>query len=1617
MTKMSFQRWLILFCLVAVGARAELSNVWVIGVDDDPLLSGYNPTAEFWVENGVNDPPPGNLSSNDDFYCVGTFPAGFNGSTTQLVVTTQEPNINWERALTAWDLTQGDWSNRVHFILSAAQTNRLTRLRLTLELVGGGSWNSSTGNGEGFDNHNVTIRWRNLTGTTTLLYSNRVDRDTRLILDFPATNVTASAGANSLIIARVGPFAANTSYWLNFDYLKFEANTSAFLDADGDGLPRWWEEENHLSDTNAADAALDVDGDGRTALQEFTAGTDPWRADTDSDGLSDGQEATLGTNPLLADTDGDGLLDGQEPGTALAVDSDGDGFPDALEMRVGTSPTNNVSKPTMFKGGIGIHFVSQADINGTLGTNEVAGVVPQIKWNDTIALRTWSRPAGSNADFNGPLLRSDGVLATNLTVKWVSVDNDASQNLAQKLTDGFIRAYASSNATLVISNIPFASYDLYAYVGGSYDGQHGQINGRAFVTATTAPQTNLVENVNYIRFTNQTASVATLTVTNLDGWSVGIHAVQIIDRTLDFDGSGIPDWYELKYALPPGGPTDPDGDGLTNLQEYQRGTDPRNADTDGDGLTDGQEVTLGTNPLNADTDGDGLSDYAEVNAPIPTNPNLADTDGDGISDKNEIYTDPTVVSTNILIPVATTPTNWLWSIDNVQLVWDHGAGALAPNIWNEDQLVSFAVINNATTDWRTLGMELRHYNGSLTYLFHSEATGAWGNPGTIWDADYGNPPPDMKSALGFSGYGSADISHRLRFQTTGKRLTTGSNSWVVTFQIFTNNVTVFSITHSNCTAVIPTNTVWRDYDGNSNQVSISVHQGVRLFLSPTNLETRAAFANVKDSNNNGLPDVWETLYPTATNPTADTDGDGLNNRDEYLAGTNPTLADTDGDGIKDGLEKLYSSDPLNAASKPELAGQTWPTGEDLDGDGLPDAWAAKFGAFGLNPTGDEDGDGASNGTEAKWGTDPFDANSRIAVNLKRETNDIVVSWSIMPAKTQQLYYGSLTNWSPVASGRFTNRVNIVNREFYRVSTDDKDTDGDGVSDWAEGVLGSDPLRANSTRAALTNFTNGGLVAGDYVTFAGTFRTNIAMRARAARLLQQATFGVTPRELDRVQQLGITGWIDDQIAQPATLHRKYIEQIYADFNGPRTDLTYSFNDMDQFINGNNCTTPFARAAVGGPDQLRQRIAFALSQIFVTSRRDPNLENKPLAMMDYYDVFVKNAFGNYADILRAVTFHPVMGRYLSHVGNQKARPEINQYPDENYARECQQLFSIGLWELNADGTRQLDGLGQPIPTYGNQQITEFARVFTGLWFGGQWWGNGGWTDDDSTVPMQMWAEKHDFGAKTLLRGFTIPARAPTVDNALRDVDDALRSLVEHPNTAPFISRQLIQFLVMSNPSKEYVGRVAAKFVNNGSGKRGDLAAVVKAILLDEEARDARYATGDVTYGRLKEPVQRAMALARLGHLERHTNLLWWTWGDWNAAAFQEPTYSPSVFNFFRPGYQPPGLLTANGLVGPAFQITDSYSCISLPNKLWEIAQEGFSYYLYSFPPDYTEMTAIADNADSLLDQVNLMFCAGTMSAATRDILLNAVNQIPAYDRLMRVRLAIYLAATCPEGAVQR
>lgn len=1690
---------------IAGWLHAAPELLWRVGTDDDPYGQNYDPSSEFSTESYSGNAPPGqvtrlpddpqyNAGSNpardDDFYQAGTYPAGFNGiAGPALVVPSPEPNTAFERVVASNDPT-----NRIHFPLSAAAAGPQARLRLTFEMVNGGTWAQASGSGEGFGLHDLRVRWTNAGGTTTtILQRTGLDRDTRFTIDIPASSVLASAGPNTIEITRTGPAVPpNSSAWMHFDFVQLEVDPDALADGDSDGLPRWWEQEMGLSDSDPADAALDTDGDGLTALAEYNGGTlssHPRRADTDGDGANDSAERVAGSNPSLGDTDGDGLTDGEElnatpASSPLLADTDEDGAPDAWERRVGSNPASAGSVPVAFTGAIGINFVSLESPEGAVPSNHPAGWVPQIRWNNTKPLRSWSRPSGSKADIASPsagnIVNAAGVVIPGMTMAWTSDSANTTRNKGtadQKLMDGYLRASQSTPLSLTLQGIPFAAYHVFAYVGGSYDGQRASVviagdasSARPFLAYSSGPQSKWIEikpsaaipqpYANLAHYPNRTGSSLTLTVTNVDGWGVGLHAIQIVDANADNDASGIPDWYEILHRLQPSNTAtaaaDLDSDGLSNAEEFARGSNPRLRDTDGDGLADNEESAA--NSLLVDSDGDGLSDFDEANAPVPTNPSLADSDGDGLSDRaeRERGTDPNNAPAPGFpgwMPVYTaSPARWQWTMDDVQLVWDHGEGAPNGAAGTEDMLFALRVYNNSTSSWRPLGLSLRSERGSVTYHFESSGQAmfsASGAPGSdISFEDNAIPPADLKAALGFSGYGGHDISDRLRFRVTATR---GSgNQWSVAFEIanLTRGTTVVARTAGASTAASDVDNgtaVWEDGENNTTFPRIHLHRGIRLHIFSAALDTTPGFAAHRDTDNDAMPDVWEDTHllnkNSATDANQDADGDGLKNRDEWLRGTNPRLADTDADGINDRLEVLEGSDPLIADIRPAFATTGWPTGSDLNGNGFPDAWEIRYQATGMNPHADDDGDGASNAKEAYWGTDPRDANSRIALGIQRDGNDAILTWTHGLWKRQRLLRGGLPGpWQPVVTTAFTGdgwqsqRMSGEflkhDRSFFTLSTVDQDSDGDGVSDWDEQIIGGDPYRRDSTRSDASIFgSNGdviGTINGDRAAFtlalAGTLPGAPAPHGitpeQAARFLQQSTFGVTSAGINRVRQLGYAAWIDEQINNIArTSHRAYIESIIADLRGPRLDLAYD-NDGGTSVGGSNANNAFARAAVAGNDQLRQRVAFALSQILVASRRDANLQGRPLGMSDYYDIFTRNAFGNYRDIMGEVALHPVMGRYLSHIGNQKARPEINQFPDENFARELMQLFTIGLWELNDDGTRKRGSDGEFIPTYTNANITELARVFTGLWFRGKWWGSGGWADEELSVPMEMFPEKHDFGRKILLGGFVVPARPASAENGLADIDDALDSLFLHPNTPPFISRQLIQFLVTSNPTPAYVGRVSAIFRNNGAGKRGDLAAVVRTILLDPEARDPRWSYGSPSFGRLKDPVQRSMAVARVGKLGRHPRLLWWDYGGFYGDALQEPGNSPSVFNFYRPDYRPPGLLTQNQLSGPAFQITNSYSSIAFVNRLWEHTSDGFMLWQrYDFPPDYSELLALAGDPDALADRMNLLFCGGMMSAATRDHVVDVLEQTPSSDPLLRAQLAVFIASTCPEGAVQR
>ncbi|WP_242110707.1 DUF1800 domain-containing protein [Luteimonas aquatica] len=532
-------------------------------------------------------------------------------------------------------------------------------------------------------------------------------------------------------------------------------------------------------------------------------------------------------------------------------------------------------------------------------------------------------------------------------------------------------------------------------------------------------------------------------------------------------------------------------------------------------------------------------------------------------------------------------------------------------------------------------------------------------------------------------------------------------------------------------------------------------------------------------------------------------------------------------------------------------------------------------------------------------------------------------------------------------------------------------------------------------------------------------------ADAARFLAQATFGTTLEEIARVRQLGYAGWIDDQFAQPASSQLKFLKEAGAD-----TQRDWRVDAW--FLNAVGGQDPFDPAFVH-KDQLRQRVAFALSEILVVSdAASDQLGNAPHGMTDFYDTLARDAFGNYRTLLRDVTLHPVMGVFLSMLGNQKPDAARNIRPDENYAREVMQLFSVGLVRLNRDGTPMRDGAGIPIPTYDQNTVKGFAHVFTGWTFHGCE-AMGYFTDcyiydsaDPAWVsPMESQAAFHASAqAKQLLvyPGVALPNGVLAAGGtAQSDLDAALDNLFRHPNVGPFIGRQLIQRLVTSNPSPAYVARVAAAFDNNGAGVRGDMKAVVKAILLDREARDP--AAQPPHFGKVREPLLRLTHLWRAlnahsqsGHLDE-----FWTL-EMNLG--QSPQYAPSVFNFFSPEYRPTGEPTQLGLAAPELQLATDYQMPATEgyfgNKIFEVYVGNPDVGPNEYAIDLGRDTPLAANPAALLDRYDLLFLSGQMSAGMRQTLLERLNGMPGAsveDRRARAQEALYLIINSPEYVVQK
>ena len=516
-------------------------------------------------------------------------------------------------------------------------------------------------------------------------------------------------------------------------------------------------------------------------------------------------------------------------------------------------------------------------------------------------------------------------------------------------------------------------------------------------------------------------------------------------------------------------------------------------------------------------------------------------------------------------------------------------------------------------------------------------------------------------------------------------------------------------------------------------------------------------------------------------------------------------------------------------------------------------------------------------------------------------------------------------------------------------------------------------------------------------------------AQASRFLQQATFGATEADIAALQGGRYDDWIAAQRALPPTLMLPYMRAEA----GVQAPLDFHF-----------LTEAWFDRALKAPDQLRQRVAFALSEILVVSERGNNLANDGLALGSYYDILLRGAFGTYRELLEDVTLSPAMGRFLSMYRNQKPNPALNIRPDENFAREVLQLFSIGLVKLQPDGRPLLVG-DETVPTYDESVVRGFAHAFTG-------WGCEGFAFEEAQAvctteaPMRPFEAYHDTGAKTLLDGITLPANR----TAREDLEAALDAIADHPNVGPFIGRQLIQKLVTSNPSPAYVARVSAVFDDNGAGVRGDLGAVVQAILLDPEARQGEPAA---RFGKVREPLLRLTQVWRGLGVTWRRNRLFPDDRDIHTTHNQSPLAAPSVFNFFSPSHAPPGPVATNAMVAPELQaITDS-TAIALSNDLWgriHWACNGCPMDLFDDSVRVTQLDSwtqsIAPDAqgqvppaalDALIARADRLFLGGTMSAGLRQRVRTRLDALPANDPLLRVQNALYLITASPEYAVQR
>lgn len=538
----------------------------------------------------------------------------------------------------------------------------------------------------------------------------------------------------------------------------------------------------------------------------------------------------------------------------------------------------------------------------------------------------------------------------------------------------------------------------------------------------------------------------------------------------------------------------------------------------------------------------------------------------------------------------------------------------------------------------------------------------------------------------------------------------------------------------------------------------------------------------------------------------------------------------------------------------------------------------------------------------------------------------------------------------------------------------------------------------------------------------------ANTAAAARFLTQATFGPTQADIAYLMAQGYGEWIDEQLSKPATLAEPAVEAVANARTAGGQNVT----------NTQRLNRWFWQAAYA-PDQLRQRMAYALSQIVVVSDQASDIGNNyMIPLTQYGDMLAQAAFLPYAQVLLEVTNHPMMGRYLNAYHNVKAtivNGVQTTSPDENYAREVMQLFSIGLIMRNPDFSPVVQN-GTTVPTYDQNVITQTAKVFTGFtWSDAPTnppnFHGGGLTFAAQYAPMACWGTelfpassnqmRHDVTVKTVLGGATIAAN----QTCAQDVTDELAIIATHPNVAPFISRQLIQRFVTSNPSPPYIQRIATVFNTPGN----DLGDVIKAILTDPEAENPPplCASADCdSYGKLREPVLRLTAMWRAFNAQppapdQYGEVKMIGFGGFLGSFGQAPYESPTVFNFYLPDYQQPGVFADNGLYSPELQISNESTAYSTANTYYQFTAKA--YQGMTSPPvdrpliDLSSLTANANNPAAMVATINADLFYGSMSAATQTAMTNMLANLNGASAQEKAWSAIYVAMLSPEYATQR